>query len=114
MNWLADARDGTVENSVICIVGNKSDLKNMRVVASTEAAKFCQENSNSYFNIDLMFFECSALDGENVESVFQMVTKNVLKKINEGLINNNPLRKVDVKTLNNDVQKEKKSYCQCS
>jgi small GTP-binding protein len=78
MSWLEDARDGTVENSVVCIVGNKSDLKSMRLVASTEAAKFCQENSKMYFYIDLMFFECSDLDGENVQSVFDIVTKHVL------------------------------------
>jgi hypothetical protein len=47
--WLSDVKDGTVKNCVICVVGNKSDLKNMRTVQSTEGAKFCQDNSIKWF-----------------------------------------------------------------
>ena len=112
-SWLADAKDGTAENSVICVVGNKSDLKGMRVVATTEAAKFCQENSIQDFYLDLIFFECSALDGENVENIFNMVTKNVLKRMEEGLINSNPIKKIDIKPFNDNEKDEKKGYCSC-
>jgi hypothetical protein len=43
-SWLADAKEGTTKNAVICIVGNKCDLKGMRVVQSTEGAKLAQDN----------------------------------------------------------------------
>jgi GTPase SAR1 family protein len=112
-SWLTDAKEGTVPNSVICVVGNKNDLKTMRVVPTTDAAKFCQENSMIDVYIGLIFFECSALDGENVENIFNMVTKNVVKRMEEGLINSNsdPIKKIDIKVENDE---KKKGYCQCS
>ena len=49
---------------VIMLVGNKTDLKTNREVATEEAKKFAQKN-------DLLYIETSALDGENIKEAFQ-------------------------------------------
>jgi hypothetical protein len=61
-----------------------------------------------------MFMECSALDGENIENIFNMVTKKVLSRKEEGLIGcNSPVKKIDIKPVNEN-DNMKKGYCQCS
>jgi len=42
---LIDAKNGAKKDCVICVVGNKSDLKDQRVVRYNDGAKFCQDNS---------------------------------------------------------------------
>jgi GTPase SAR1 family protein len=44
-NWLNDAKNLARSECSICVVGNKSDLKENRVVKYNDGAKFCQENS---------------------------------------------------------------------
>lgn len=48
-NWLNDAKNGAKKDCVICVVGNKSDLKDQRVVKYNDGAKFCQDNSNLFY-----------------------------------------------------------------
>lgn len=45
------------------LVGNKSDLKNLREVKQEEASKFAESNG-------IAFIETSALDSSNVELAF--------------------------------------------
>ena len=45
-NWLNDAKNLARNECSICVVGNKSDLKENRVVKYNDGAKFCQENSH--------------------------------------------------------------------
>jgi GTPase SAR1 family protein len=44
-NWLNDAKNLARSGCSICVVGNKSDLKENRLVKYNDGAKFCQENS---------------------------------------------------------------------
>lgn len=44
-NWLSDAKNAAKKDCVICVVGNKNDLSDQRVVKYNDGAKFCQENS---------------------------------------------------------------------
>lgn len=52
-NWLNDAKNKARNECSIIIVGNKSDLKENRVIKFNDGAKFCQENSKnvSYLQI---------------------------------------------------------------
>jgi len=59
-SWLTDARNLTNPNTVIFLIGNKSDLEAQRDVTYEEAKQFADENG-------LMFVEASAKTGENVE-----------------------------------------------
>ncbi|CAJ0603591.1 unnamed protein product [Cylicocyclus nassatus] len=66
--WLRDLREQS-ENVTVMLVGNKSDLRNLREVSSDVAKKFAEENN-------LTFIETSALDSSNVEKAFtQVLTK---------------------------------------
>ncbi|CAJ0756844.1 16564_t:CDS:10 [Entrophospora sp. SA101] len=62
--WLGEIRDYAASDIVIMLVGNKTDLKNLRAVSTQEAKQFADENN-------LLFIETSALDTSNVELVFQ-------------------------------------------
>lgn len=35
---------------------------------------------------DLLYFECSALNGENIDEAFMSLTKNIICKIDNGVI----------------------------
>ncbi|RNA37732.1 ras-related Rab-11A-like, partial [Brachionus plicatilis] len=56
----------------ILLVGNKSDLRHLRVVP-TDEAKFKDKNN-------LPFIETSALDSTNVEIAFHKIMTNIFKK----------------------------------
>merc|ERR1719440_2546576 len=53
--WLKELRDHADSNIVIMLVGNKSDLKNIRGVETDEAMSFAEQHN-------LAFIETSALD----------------------------------------------------
>jgi Ras-related protein Rab-2A len=43
-NWLVDGKSAARKDCSICVVGNKSDLKDTRAVKYNDGAKFCQDN----------------------------------------------------------------------
>jgi hypothetical protein len=52
--------------TVMMLIGNKTDLKDMREVSTDEAKKFAQKNK-------LLYIETSALDGNNIKEAFDML-----------------------------------------
>ncbi|THH06115.1 hypothetical protein EW145_g4308 [Phellinidium pouzarii] len=68
--WLKELRDHADSNIVIMLVGNKSDLKHLRAVATEAAQAFAAENQ-------LSFIETSALDASNVEKAFQTILSEI-------------------------------------
>jgi GTPase SAR1 family protein len=44
-NWLNEIKNTAKNECCICVVGNKSDLREQRVIKYNEAANFCQKNS---------------------------------------------------------------------
>ena len=62
------------------MVGNKKDLDAQREVSFQEASQFAKDN-------DLIFIECSALSGENVEETFLKCARSILTFIESGQIN---------------------------
>jgi GTPase SAR1 and related small G proteins len=77
--WLKDARELARPDICGILVGNKLDLAENRQVEMGEGAKYAQENG-------LNFLETSALTGENVHEVFQILSKTILSKIEGGKI----------------------------
>lgn len=49
--WLNDAKNSARSECSICVVGNKKDLKDSRVIKYNDGAKFCQENSKKIHRI---------------------------------------------------------------
>ena len=78
--WIQDAREQASKDVTIAVVGNKRDLAaNERAVPMLDASRFCQER-------DLLFMETSALTGEAVVDVFDMLTRRIIEKIQSGQI----------------------------
>lgn len=79
-NWLKDSLEATNQNIGLVLVGNKNDLENQRQVNSNNAKQFAKDNN-------LLFLETSAKNGTNVEKIFQILSEQILAKIDAGLIN---------------------------
>jgi Ras-related protein Rab-4B len=79
-NWLADARSLASPSIVIILVANKKDLDDKREVSYQEGLQFAKEN-------DLIFVECSAANGENVDESFLKCSRAILQSIEIGDIN---------------------------
>ena len=68
--WLKELRDHADANIVIMLVGNKSDLRHLRSVATEDAASFAEREN-------LSFIETSALEATNVELAFQQILTEI-------------------------------------
>ena len=77
--WIQDAREQASKEVTIAVVGNKRDLSNERAVPMLDASRFCQER-------DLLFMETSALTGEAVVDIFELVTRRIIDKVQSGQI----------------------------
>lgn len=91
-----DAKNLARNECSICVVGNKSDLVNDRQVKFLEGARLCQENN-------LIHFECSALNGENIDEVFTTVAKHIMNKIDNGIIDPSSVVSYGSKKIKEDV-----------
>ena len=75
--WLQDCRDMCYKNILIYLIGNKCDLADVRQVTQEEGKKFAEENN-------LVFFETSALNGNNIEEIFVQSATELVKKLEKG------------------------------
>ncbi|XP_061677632.1 ras-related protein Rab-25-like [Syngnathoides biaculeatus] len=72
--WLKELYDHADPHIVVMLVGNKSDLRDMRTVPAEEAGAFAESKG-------LMFMETSALDSTNVEAAFIDVLTAIHRKV---------------------------------
>jgi Ras-related protein Rab-14 len=115
-SWLADARSNTNPQTVMILIGNKSDLEEAREVTFEEAAAFAEENN-------LLFLECSAKSGTNVEEAFISTAKKIHEKVMCGILSpTDPDSGVQLHTAtvvpsggggNKGTQGKKKDGCEC-
>lgn len=99
--WLQEIKDHVQDNVFIIVTGNKIDQKNKRQVSQEEAEKFCNERGLSYV-------ETSAITGDGIKKLFDMITNSFYDAPNESQIKD--------KTIILDPQagteeKEKKKKC---
>ena len=78
-SWLTDARANTNPHTVMILIGNKSDLNEQREVSFEEASRFAEENN-------LLFLECSAKNGDNVEQAFLSTARKIHEKVLCGIL----------------------------
>lgn len=71
--WLKELREHTDAQTIIMLVGNKSDLKHLRAVKTEDAAAFAQKNR-------LAFIETSALENNNVTAAFEKTLEEIYGK----------------------------------
>ncbi|CAL9764593.1 unnamed protein product [Musa acuminata subsp. burmannicoides] len=74
--WLKELRDHADPNIVIMLIGNKTDLKQLRAVASEDAQSYAEKEGLSYI-------ETSALEATNVEQAFQLILAEIYRVISK-------------------------------
>ncbi|KAG2704264.1 hypothetical protein I3760_06G176700 [Carya illinoinensis] len=74
--WLKELRDHADSNIVIMLVGNKTDLKHLRAVATEDAQSYAEKEG-------LSFIETSALEATNVEKAFQTILAEIYRIISK-------------------------------
>ncbi|EPS58968.1 hypothetical protein M569_15844 [Genlisea aurea] len=70
VRWLKELRDHTDPNTVVMLIGNKSDLRHL-VAVSTEDGRQLAERESLYF------METSALEATNVDNAFTEVLAQI-------------------------------------
>nr|QKY15278.1 ras-related protein RIC2 (RIC2) [Polytomella parva] len=83
--WLKELRDHADANTVIMLVGNKSDLKHLRDVPTDLAQKFSAEQG-------LSFIETSALESTNVDRAFQQILTEIYHVVSKRALDNDDNR----------------------
>lgn len=68
--WLSELKENSEPNIVVMLVGNKSDLKQLRAVSQDEAIAFSEKHK-------IAFIETSALDSSNVELAFHRIITGI-------------------------------------
>ena len=106
--WLADARNAARSECSVCVVGNKGDLEDQRVVRTEDGKLFCTENN-------LLFFECSALTGDNIDEIFNEISRHIFNKIESGIIEPNSVISSFAKEMKkvNKLNEEKNNGDRC-
>ena len=77
--WLKECKDMCYKDVLICLIGNKSDLEGRRIVSFEEGQKFADDNN-------LLFFEASAKNGNNIQEIFNESATNLVENIESGKI----------------------------
>ncbi|KAL0412787.1 UNVERIFIED_CONTAM: Ras-related protein RABA2a [Sesamum radiatum] len=80
--WLKELRDHADSNIVIMLIGNKTDLKHLRAVATEDAQGFAEREG-------LSFIETSALEATNVEKAFQTILSEIYRVISKKSLSSN-------------------------
>ena len=72
--WFKDIEENLIiDHELIgCIFGNKSDLNNKRKIGTKEAQKLASQ-------LNLEYFETSALTGKNVENAFYKIAEKIIE-----------------------------------
>eukprot|EP00599_Poterioochromonas_sp_BG-1_P002327 CAMPEP_0173147966 /NCGR_PEP_ID=MMETSP1105-20130129/9439_1 /TAXON_ID=2985 /ORGANISM="Ochromonas sp., Strain BG-1" /LENGTH=216 /DNA_ID=CAMNT_0014062531 /DNA_START=132 /DNA_END=782 /DNA_ORIENTATION=+ len=83
--WLKELRDHAENNIVIMLVGNKSDLKHKRAVATEDAMSFAERNN-------LAFIETSALDATGVDEAFRTILTEIYRLMSKKAMNSDQNR----------------------
>ena len=115
--WLEELRAHADSNIVIMLIGNKSDLGNLRQVDTDTAREYAEKEG-------LSFLETSAMESTNVETAFFTVLSEIYKTVSKKALiadenqGNSPLlpgTKINLTgTDKDDVVGTKKSQRCCS
>ncbi|XP_047323307.1 ras-related protein RABA5a-like [Impatiens glandulifera] len=92
--WLNELQIHSDMNVVTILVGNKSDLKDVREVTTAEGKSLAEAKS-------LFFIETSALHSSNVTAAFQTVVKEIYNILSRKVIQSQELKKQDLSWTGN-------------
>ena len=109
-SWVEDCKRLSPKTVLLILVGNKIDLEDKREVTYDEGSIYAQKNG-------MIFFECSAKTGKNVDDIFTQSTKEIAKRIKSGfydLSNENCVIKQGTNeniVLKSDSNNQGSGYC---
>ena len=86
--WVRDVRNFASPNCVLVLVGNKCDLESRREVSFNQGQDFADRQG-------LIFFETSAMTGENVDALFNECVKTVVERCKMTPIQSKKLKEID-------------------
>ncbi|CAN8267119.1 unnamed protein product [Cochlearia groenlandica] len=92
--WLNELHTHSDMNVVTILVGNKSDLKDIREVSTAEGKVLAEAQG-------LFFMETSALDSSNVAAAFENVVKEIYNILSRKVMSSQELNKQDPASLSN-------------
>ena len=104
-NWIEHFYKNGPEQKNIILIGNKKDLEEKRQVTQEEAETFSETNN-------MIYFETSAKDGDNIDHVFNYTAEKLLEFYsgNKEVILKKQMSPNDEKQINNfqDIRIEEK------
>ena len=71
-NWMNQIKEEVSNRVTIVLVGNKIDDEEHRKITTEQGESMAKE-------FDIMFFECSAKTGENIDGIFNNLVKKVVE-----------------------------------
>ena len=99
--WLTSFRNVGGENTVVIVVGNKSDLSDKRVISREQGEEWAQAHNCTYT-------ETSALMGYGIKNLFKIFIDSLLS---QSSVNENTPRQETQKELVEKQNTEKKGCC---
>ncbi|XP_041459482.1 ras-related protein Rab-8B-like [Lytechinus variegatus] len=107
--WLEDVSRNVCSDTCKVLVGNKSDCTRVERVPIKRAVKLSE-------SFDFPYIEASAKTGENVEKVFETITRQMIERYNKKMNTNRPLPPRPTTTEKIELLAKKKSafsVCSC-
>lgn len=101
-NWIKEIKNNGNTDTVIMVLGNKSDLINEREVL--------EEDIKNMLNDKFVYFDVSAKEGNNISLAFDTLKKNILENLKNKIFNDNINEpKVTKRKLDKDIKHENKN-----
>ena len=72
--WVEECKNNGPTTISLVLVGNKTDLEDKRQITYEEGEEFANRNN-------MQFFETSALNGNNIDKLFNDSVENIIKKM---------------------------------
>ncbi|XP_001641180.2 ras-related protein Rab-11A [Nematostella vectensis] len=74
--WVEELRQHASDDLSIILIGNKSDLKHLRMIENRRGKQFAAEHG-------MLFMETSALDSTNVAEAFEFIFAHIFDKVRQ-------------------------------
>ena len=75
-NWMAQIKEEVSERVSIVLVGNKIDDEDNRKISTEQGESMAKD-------YEIMFFECSAKTGQNIDEIFNNLVKKVVENFSK-------------------------------